>query len=42
LENLLKIAAGDEEALEAYLHLLKYKILCEENDNLKCFEQNFR
>jgi hypothetical protein len=39
---LLKIAAGNDEALEAYLHILKYKILCAENDNLKCFEQNFR
>ena len=41
LDNLLKIAAGNEVALEAYLHLLKYKISCAESDNLRCYETNF-
>ena len=38
---MLKIAVGNEEALDAYLHILKFKILCSESDTLKCFETCF-
>ena len=42
LEHILKIAVGSDEVVDAYLHILKYTIICTENDNLRTFEANFR